>query len=231
MSTNNRPPAAPRSALTVQYDPGRAARQLVGFGAATLIMIGLAALGVWMIVASLSQMATAGKVIGCGFGVFFILVAVVTLVGAAEVLSRIIQWSRQADPLLSFDAVGISGLVLVGGRRAGVDADPIAWSDIESIKLEGQAPRARRSSNLANLDVDHRIGQAAKRGLDRTAGLGLGMRDGRRWILVELVDGRSANRDLTLPIGPASFARLAPQIADHVRRHDARILLQGAIDS
>lgn len=230
MSNSARTPATPRSALTVRYDSGRAARQLVGFGAATLIMIGLAALGVWMIVASLAQMEAAGKVIGAAFGVLFLLVAVVSLVSCFEILTRIIRWSRQADPLLSLDATGITGLVLAGSRGGGGDG-PIAWSDIESIELVGRAPRARRSSDLANLDVGHRIRQSAKSGLDHTAGRGLGMRDGHRWVLVELVDGRTANRDLTLPIGPASFVRIAPEIAGQVRAHDARILLRGTIDT
>lgn len=227
MSSSNHPPVTPRPALTLRYDPGRAGRQLVGFGAATLIMIGLAALGVMMIVASIMQLEVAGKVIGSAFGVFFLLLALVSLVSAAEVLTRIIRWSRQVDPLLSLDAVGITGLTVEGGRRAGSDDGPIAWSDIASIELQGLVPQARRSSDLADLDVSHRVGQATKRGLDRWAGLGLGMRDGRRWIIVELVDGHRANRDLTLPTGPSSFARLAPQIGHHVRRHNPDILLLG----
>ncbi|PRB43409.1 hypothetical protein CQ020_08045 [Arthrobacter sp. MYb23] len=224
MSTNARPPGTP-PALTVRYDPGRATRQLIGFGAATLIMIGLAALGVWMIVASFLQMEAAGIFIGVAFGIFFILVALASLVSCAEVLTRIIRWSRQTAPLLSIDSVGITGLVLVGSRGAGNSDDPIAWGDIRSIRLEGRAPQARRSSGLANLDSGHQLGLVTKKGLDRTAGLRLGMRDGTRRILVELTDGRNAHLNLTLPVSPETFTGIAPQIAEYVRVHNPGILL------
>ena len=229
MSTNAVPPATPQ-ALTVQYDPGRASRQLIGFGAATLIMIGLAALGVWMVMASFMQMEAAGIFIGVAFGIFFILVALASLVSCAEILTRIIRWSRQTGPLLSLDAVGINGLVLVGGREAGDSDGRIAWSDITSIRLKARAPRQRRSNGLANLDIGHRVGRVTKQGLDRTAGLRLGMRDGTRRIIVELNDGRNSHLNLTLPIGPETFTWLTAQIADYVRVHNPRILLQGAID-
>ncbi len=229
MSTNARPPATP-PALTVRYEPGRATRQLIGFGAATLIMIGLAALGVWMIVASFLQMEAAGIFIGVAFGIFFILVALASLVSCAEVLTRIIRWSRQTAPLLSIDSVGITGLVLVGSSGAGNSGagnsdHPIAWSDIRSIRLEGRAPRSRRSSGLANLDSGHQLGLVTKKGLDRTAGLRLGMRDGTRRMLVELTDGGNAHLNLTLPVGPETFTGLAPQIAEYVSVHNPRILL------
>ncbi|MEO7588762.1 MAG: hypothetical protein ABIS84_12135 [Arachnia sp.] len=213
-------PSAPSpSAMTVGYDSGRAARQLIGFGGATLMMLGLGALGVWMIIASLAQWQGAGTIIGTGFGIFFALLALMSLVGCAEILSRIIRSSRQPHPLLSLEATGVTGLV-----GAGADGC-LPWSAIESFTLDGQAPQTRRSSDLANLNAGHVIGQTTKRRLDSAAGLGLGLRDGHRSLRVQLVDGRSAFLDLTLPVGPASYARLAPLIADYVRAQNPRIVV------
>lgn len=192
-------------------------------------MIGLAALGIWMIIAGLKAEA-AGILISVGFGIFFILVSLVSLVSCAEVLTSIIRLSRQTGPLLSLDVAGITGLVLVGRRSADESESPIAWSNIASIRLEGSAPGARGSSGLANLSIDHILRLTTKKGLDRTAGSGLGMRDGTRRILVELTDGRHGNLSLTLPIGPGTFSRLAPQIASHARVYNPRILLHGVAD-
>lgn len=212
----NETPPSP-SALIVRYDPGRAARQLIGFGGAALLMLGVGALGVVSIVASLAQWQGAGTIIGVGIGIFFTILSLITLVSSAEIFTRIIRSSRQPHPLLSLDANGITGLV-----GEGVDGC-LPWSAITSLAIDGQAPRARRSSDFAKLDPGHRIGQATKRRLDSAAGLGLGMRDGKRWLRVQLVNGRSGLIDLTLEVGPASYARLAPLIADYVRAQDPRI--------
>ncbi|ASN39391.1 hypothetical protein CGQ24_10445 [Arthrobacter sp. 7749] len=229
MSASNQPPTPPAT-LSIRYDPGRATRQLIGFGAATAIMIGLAALGVFMIVASFIQVQAVGTFIGVAFGILFILVSLVSLVSCAEILTRIIRWSRQTSPLVSLDAAGITGFAFVGGREP-VDSDgPITWSNIKVVRLESSEPRLRRSKGLANLDVNHRLRMATKNSLDRTAGLGLGMRDGTRWMGIELTDGRKANFDLRLPMSPESFSLLASQIADHVRAHNPHIVLLGVTE-
>lgn len=229
MSASNQPRATPAS-LSIRYDPGRATRQLIGFGAATAIMIGLAALGVFVIVASFRQVQAVGTFIGVAFGIFFILVSLVSLVSCAEILTRIIRWSRQTAPLISIEAEGISGFAFVGGRGP-VDSDvPIPWSNIKVVRLESSEPRVKRSRGLANLDVNHRLRMATKKRLDRTAGLGLGMRDGTRWMGIELTDGHKANFDLRLPMSAESFSLLASQIADHVRARNPLIVLLGVIE-
>ncbi|RMB57498.1 hypothetical protein EAX62_15800 [Tessaracoccus antarcticus] len=203
--------------MTVGYDPGRAARQLIGFGGAALLMLGVGALGVVSIVASLASWQGAGTILGVGIGMLLTILSLMVLVTSAAIFTRIIRSSRQPHPLLSLDANGITGLI-----GEGVDGC-LPWSAITSLAIDGQAPRARRSSTVAKLDAGHRIGQATQRRLDSAAGLGLGMRDGKRWLRVQLVDGRSGFLDLTLDVGPASYARLAPLIAEYVRAQDPRI--------
>lgn len=213
-------------ALELRYDHGRAGRQLVGFGIATLIMIALAALGVWVIVASFAQMELAGKIIGGGFGLFFVLLALLVLVTAAEVVTRIVRWSRQSEPLVFFDERGVGGLLVAKGA-VGVGEPHIAWSEIASMRLDSHLPQARRTNAVAQLDAGHRTGLAVKSGLDRTAGTGLGMRDGHRSIALVLVDGRTAGRDLRLPLGPESFGAVAPRIVDLARAHGVDVALHG----
>lgn len=225
------PPSDERSAddtssLTIGYDPGRADRQLVGFGVATLIMVGLMALGVWMIAASFAQLETGGKVVGGGFGIFFVLLALVSLVSAAEVLTRIVRWSRQSEPLLVVDERGVAGLGVVRGTL-NCGRPHIGWDEISSISLTSHAPGGRRTNVLARADPELRLRRAVKGGLDRSAGRGLGMRDGDRSIHLELVDGRTAYRDLRLPLGPQSFAELAPRIIDLARAHGVEVRLRG----
>lgn len=213
-------------ALELRYDRGRAGRQLVGFGVATLIMVALAALGVMLIVAALTQPELAGKIIGGGFGLFFVLLALLVLVSAAEVLTRIVRWSRQSEPLAFFDEHGVGGLPLAQGN-VGVGQPHIAWSEISAMRLDSHLPQARRTNAVAQFDGGHRTGLAVKSGLDRTAGLGLGMRDGNRSIALVLVDGRTAGRDLTLPLGPESFDAVAPRIVDLARAHGVDVALHG----
>lgn len=211
--------------VTVRYDRGRAPRQLIGFGVATILMIGLLVFGVWMVIASLAQMELAGKIIGCGFGVPFALIALAALVSAAEVLTRIVRWSRQGEPLVIVDEQGVGGLGVVGG--SGFAPQPISWAEISGLRLESTGARARGRGGLASLDADHRLREGVKSGLDRTAGTGLGMRDGRRSIELDLLDGRTAHRDLTLPLGPTSFARVAAEIADLARAHGVEVVMRG----
>jgi hypothetical protein len=212
--------------VVIRYESGRAARQLVGFGVAALIMIALAALGIVMIVASLRQMELAGKVIGCGFGIFFVLVALVSLVSSAEVLTRIVRWSRQSEPLVSIDDEGVDGLFVVDGA-VGAGQPHLTWSEISSMRLDSHLPRARRTNALAQLDAEHLARQAVRRGLDRSAGVKLGMRDGRRSIGLELLDGRTAHRDLTLPLGPESFGAVVPRVFDLASTHGLDVELHG----
>ena len=66
-----------------------------------------------------------------------------------------------------------------------------------------------------------------KAGLDRTAGTGLGILDGNRSITLDLVDGRVAEGDLRLPLGPESFLAVVPQIVDLARAHGKDVELRG----
>lgn len=212
--------------LSLRYDPGRAGRQLVGFGLATLLMIALGALGVWMVIGSLEQLDLAGKIVGCGFGIFFFLLALATVVSAVEVLTKVLRQSRQADALVVVDDRGLDGLVVLDGMVS-VGQPHIDWDEISSLTLGSHLPGARRTNALARLDSGYRLRAAVQGGLDRTAGTGLGMRDGRRSIELELVDGRSALRDLTLPLSPQSFADIAPRLVDLAHAHDVEVHLSG----
>lgn len=53
------------------------------------------------------------------------------------------------------------------------------------------------------------------------------MRDGRRSIGLELLDGRTAHRDLTLPLGPDSLDTVVPRIFDLASTHGLDVELHG----
>ena len=154
------------------------------------------------------------------------LLAILVLVTAAEVLTRIVRWSRQSEPLVTFDERGVGGLPVVMGA-VGVGQPHIAWSEIVSLRLDSHAAKGRRSNAVAQLDAGHRTGLAVKSGLDRTAGTGLGMRDGHRSIALVLVDGRIAGRDLRLPLGPESFGAVERRIVDLARAHGVDVEVRG----
>lgn len=213
-------------ALALRYDPGRAGRQVVGFGVAALLMVALGALGAWMIIASFQQLDLGGRIIGCGFGAFFILLALATLVSAAEVFMTIRRDSRQEEPLLVVDETGVDGTTVVDGMVS-ADQPHIDWGEISRIDLTARGPGARRTSAVAELDPEFRLRQSVKTGLDRTAGTGLGMRDGHRAVELVLVDGRRGHRDLTLPLSPGSFAAAAPQIVAIAEAHGVEVWLRG----
>lgn len=213
-------------AVALRYDPGRAGRQVVGFGIGALLMAALGVVGGWMIIASFRQLDLGGRVIGCGFGIFFILLALATLVSAAEVFSTIRQDSRQEEPLLVVDETGVDGATVVDGTVS-AGRPHLGWAEISRIDLTARGPGARRTSAVAQLDPEFRLRQSVKAGLDRTAGTGLGMRDGRRSVELVLVDGRRGHRDLTLPLSPASFADAAPQIVAIAEAHGVEVWLRG----
>ena len=216
----------PPPAVALRYDPGRAGRQVVGFGLAALLMVALGVLGGWMIIASFQQLEVGGRIIGCGFGIFFILLALATLVSAAEIFSTIRRDSRQVEPLLVIDETGVDGATVIDGMVS-AGRPHIGWGEIARIDLTARGTGARRSSAVAELDPEFRLRQSVKTGLDRTAGTGLGMRDGRRSVELVLVDGRRGRRDLTLPLSPGSFAAAAPQIVAIAEAHGVEVWLRG----
>lgn len=214
--------------LELRYDRGRAGRQLIGFGGCTLLMIGVAVLGGMLIVAAFTQPELALKILGGGFGLFFPMLGLASLVAAAVLITDVVRWSRQSEPLVIFDERGIGGLTVWRGI-ASLGQPHVAWGEIESMRLDSRPPKARRTNSLAELDPRFRLRLAVKGGLDRWVGIPLGIRDGNRSIRLVLVDGRIAGRDLTLPLGPASFGAVARRIVDHSRAHEVDAILGGLL--
>lgn len=213
-------------ALALRYDPGRSGRQVLGFGIASVLMAALGVFGVWMIIASFQQLGVGGRIVGCGFGILFLLLSLATLVSAVEVFMTIRRDSRQEEPLLLVDETGVDGATVVDGW-VGADQRHIGWDEISRIDLTARGPGARRAGAVARLDPELRLRQSVTAGLDRTAGTGLGMRDGRRSVELVLVDGRRGQRDLTLPLSPETFAEAAPQIVAIAEAHGVEVWLRG----
>ena len=126
--------------LELRYDRGRAGRQLVGFGGCTLLIIAVAVLGVMLIVAAFTQPELAGKILGGGFGLFFLLLGLANLVGAAVLITGIVRWSRQSEPLVIFDERGVGGLKVWRGMTC-LGQPHVAWSEIASLRLDSHPPK------------------------------------------------------------------------------------------
>lgn len=199
----------------VEYEEGRASRQRVAFASLGLLMLALAAFGVWVIVASHQQYP--GRVeawVGTGFGAFFVLLGLAVAWTTVEVRRRIRALSTRERPLLLVDDRGVTG----------EDGRTVAWRDIERLELTEAAPASPRTNRLARLDQGHSVSVVVKRMLDRTVGASFGVRDGTRWVRVVLRDGSDVRQQLSLPVGPARFAAVATALGEHAAHHGVWIV-------
>ncbi|MFW6599010.1 hypothetical protein ACQBAU_00865 [Propionibacteriaceae bacterium Y2011] len=172
----------------------RARCQLVGFGVALLLMLGTLGLGVWIAVGAAQLSAGSGGWVAVGLGVVIGLVGLAATISAVEVL-RQVGAGLTGDPVFVVDDTGFHG-------RKGLTTP---WSEVTGIRVvdDGAAPRARH--------------QHTKSFLDRTAGTGLGMRDGTRRVRVSRAAGHDHTYDLTLAVAPHDFAPVAEAVRAHAR--------------
>lgn len=200
----------------VEYEQGRARRQAVALSGALLLMLGLAALGIWVVVASHQQYP--GRLeawVGTAFGVLFSLLGLAVALTAVELLQRIRRLAASPRPLLLLDPTGITG----------ADGRTVPWEALARIEATADAPPPHRTSRVAQLDPGHRASLGVKRGLDRAVGGRLGLRDGRRSVRLLLRDGGDLLHDLTLPVGPARFDAVVGAIDAHAQQHAVPLTL------